>query len=338
MSTKPALIISHRCHAVFGAELTAAVARLKLPHEVVALPEDKDARLSDADVARGEIAFYSQDLNPTHGRQFFSAVRKGPNMKWIHVFNIGVDHPIYTEMQERGVRVTTSAGTTAQPISQTAITGMLMLSRGFPFWIKSQAERRWQQVRLQDSPADLPGQTVLVYGMGSIGAEFARLSKALGMHVIGVRRTPQLARKANDPVDEMHTPDQIDKLLPRAQWLMLCSPLTSETRKLMNAQRLALLPRGAHVLNVSRGEVIDEAAMIESLKGGHLAGAYLDVFEQEPLPAESALWDLPNVIITPHNSTSSRGNERRVFDCFTRILEQWANKQSPLTNEVLRTG
>ncbi len=338
MSTKPALIISHRCHAVFGAELTAAVARLKLPHEVAALPEDKDARLSDADVARGEIAFYSQDLNPTHGRQFFSAVRKGPNMKWIHVFNIGVDHPIYTEMQERGVRVTTSAGTTAQPISQTAITGMLMLSRGFPFWIKSQAERRWQQVRLQDSPADLPGQTVLVYGMGSIGAEFARLAKALGMHVIGVRRTPQLARKANDPVDEMHTPDQIDKLLPRAQWLMLCSPLTSETRKLMNAQRLALLPKGAHVLNVSRGEVIDEAAMIESLKGGHLAGAYLDVFEQEPLPAESALWDLPNVIITPHNSTSSRGNERRVFDCFTRILEQWANKQSPLTNEVLRTG
>ena len=335
MSTKPALIISHRCHAVFAEELTAAVARLKLPHDVVALPEDKDARLSEADVARGEIAFYSQDLNPAHGRQFFSAVRKGPNMKWIHVFNIGVDHPIYTEMLERGVKVTTSAGTTAMPISQTALTGMLMLSRGFPFWMKSQAEHRWQQVRLQDSPADLPGQTVLVYGMGSIGAEFARLAKVLGMHVIGVRRSP---RKADDPVDEMHQPDQIDKLLPRAQWLMLCSPLTSETRKLINAQRLALLPKGAHVLNVSRGEVIDEAAMIDSLKSGHLAGAYLDVFEQEPLPAESPLWSLPNVIITPHNSTSSRGNERRVFDCFTRILEQWANKQSPLTNEVLRTG
>ena len=152
MSTKPALIISHRCHAVFAEELTAAVARLKLPHDVVALPVDKDARLSEADVARGEIAFYSQDLNPAHGRQFFSAVRKGPNMKWIHVFNIGVDHPIYTEMLERGVKVTTSAGTTAMPISQTALTGMLMLSRGFPFWMKSQAEHRWQQVRLQDSP------------------------------------------------------------------------------------------------------------------------------------------------------------------------------------------
>lgn len=334
MSTKPALIVSHRCHAIYGAELQATVNRLGLPHEVVALPADKDARLSDADVARGEIAFYSQDLNPAHGRQFFSAVRKGPNMKWIHVFNIGVDHPIYNEMLERGVRVTTSAGTTAQPISQTALTGMLMLSRGFPFWIKAQAERRWQQVRLQDSPPDLPGQTVVVYGMGSIGTAFARLAKALGMNVIGVRRSPQ---KPGDPVDEMHAPDQIDKLLPRAQWLMLCSPLTNETRKLINAQRLALMPKGAYILNVSRGEVIDEAAMIAALQSGHLGGAYLDVFETEPLPAESPLWGLPNVIITPHNSTSSNGNERRVFDCFVHILEQY-KKGGPLTNEVLRTG
>ncbi len=332
MTTKPALIVSHRCHAEFGAELNAAVARLKLPYEVVALPADKDARLPEADVARGEIAFYSQDLNPNHARQFFSAVRKGPNIQWLHVFNIGVDHPIYTEMLERGVRVTTSAGTTAQPISQTALTGMLMLSRGFPHWMSAQAGRRWAPVRLQDSPRDLPGQTVLVYGMGGIGTEFARLAKALGMKVIGVRRSP---RKADDPVDEMHTPDQIDQLLPRADWLMLCSPLTAQTRKLMSAQRLALLPKGAYVLNVSRGEVVDEAAMIDALNSGHLAGAYLDVFEQEPLPTESPLWDMTNVIITPHNSTSSDGNERRVFDCFLHILEQWASK-APLTNEVLR--
>lgn len=330
MTAKPALIISHRCNTVFGAELAATVARLKLPHEIVPLPADKEARLPEADVARGEIAFFSQDLNPDFSRQFFSAVRKGPSIKWVHVFNVGVDHPIYTEMLERGVRVTTSAGTTGKPIAQTALTGMLMLSRGFPHWIQSQTAKRWAPVRLQDSPPDLPGQTVVIYGMGSIGAEFARLAKALGMHVIGVRRSP---RKADDPVDEMHTPEQIDKLLPRAQWLMLCSPLTTETRKLMSAQQLALLPKGAYVLNVSRGEVIDEPAMIEALKSGHLAGAYLDVFEKEPLPTESPLWDMPNVIVTPHNSTSSSNNERRVFDCFTQILEQWAT-QAPMTNEV----
>ncbi|MSQ74043.1 MAG: D-2-hydroxyacid dehydrogenase [Betaproteobacteria bacterium] len=319
MSAKPALIISHRCHAEFGAALAAAVTRLKLPHDIVALPADKDARLSEADVARAEIAFFSQDLNPTHSRQFFSAVRKAPNFKWLHVFNIGVDHPIYTEMLERGVRVTTSAGTTAQPISQTALTAMLMLARGFPHWLKAQAEHRWDPVRLQNPPRDLPGQTVLVYGMGQIGTEFARLSRALSLHVIGVRRS---ARKADDPVDEMHTPDQLDRLLPRADWLMLCCPLTAETRKLLSAQRLSLLPKGAYVLNVARGEVIDEAAMIAALKSGHLAGAYLDVFEQEPLPAASPLWDLPNVIVTPHNSTSSSGNEQRVLDCFVHILEQ----------------
>ena len=333
-SATRALVISHRCHEVFAAELAAIVARLQLPHEVVALPADKEARLSDADVARTEIAFFSQDLNPSHSKQFFSAVRKAPNIKWVHVFNIGVDHPIYTEMLERGVRVTTSAGTTFEPIAQTALTGMLMLSRGFPHWMKAQAGRRWEPVRLQVSPPDLGGQTALVYGMGAIGAEFARLAKALGMHVIGVRRS---RRKADDPVDEMHTPDQLDALLPRAQWLILASPLTPETRKLINAERLARLPKGAHILNISRGEVVDEAAMIAALQSGHLAGAYLDVFEQEPLPEPSPLWDLPNVIITPHNASSSIGNERRVFDCFTGILGQFKTG-GPMTNEVLLVG
>ena len=319
---------------MFGAELTAALASLKVPLEQLVLPVDKDARPAEADIARIEVAFFSQDNFPDYSRQFFSAARKARNLKWLHAFNVGVDHPIYTEMLERGVRITTSAGTTAEPIAQTALTGMLMLSRGFPHWLKAQREHRWDPVRLQQSPRDLPGQTVLVVGMGGIGAAFARLARALGMRVIGVRRQP---KKADDPVDEMHTPDQLDALLPRADWLMLACPLTTETRKLITAQRLALLPKGAHLLNIARGEIIDEAAMIAALQSGHLAGAYLDVFEQEPLPAASPLWDMPNVLVTPHNSTNSRGNERRVFDCFVRILEQWKNG-TPLTNEVFRTG
>lgn len=330
----PALLISHACQALFGAEMAATLVRLNLPLELLVLPADKDARLAEADVARIEVAFFSQDVFPDHSRQFFSAARKAPNLKWLHAFNVGVDHPIYTEMLERGVRITTSAGTTAEPIAQTALTGMLMLSRGFPHWLKAQREHRWDPVRLQQSPRDLPGQTVLVIGFGGIGAAFARLARALGLHVIGVRRG---ARKADDPVDEMHTPDQLDALLPRADWLMLACPLTTETRKLITAQRLALLSKGAHIINIARGEVIDEAAMIAALQSRHLAGAYLDVFEQEPLPTTSPLWDMPNVLVTPHNSTNSRGNERRVFECFVHILEQWKNG-TPLTNEVFRTG
>jgi phosphoglycerate dehydrogenase-like enzyme len=337
MTTTPALLVSHACHAMFGAELAAALARLQLPMAMLVLPADKDARAAEADVARIEVAFFSQDVFPDHSRQFFSAVRKAPKLKWLHAFNVGVDHPIYTELLERGVRVTTSAGTTADPIAQTALTGMLMMSRGFPHWLKAQREHRWDPVRLQQSPRDLSGQTVLVYGVGGIGAAFARLARALGMRVIGVRRTPRSARKADDPVDEMHTPDQFDALLPRTDWLMLACPLTSETRRLITAQRLALLPKGAHIINIARGEVIDEAAMIAALQSGHVAGAYLDVFEQEPLPATSPLWDMPNVLVTPHNSTNSRGNERRVYECFAQILEQWKNG-APLTNEVFRIG
>lgn len=316
----PALLISHECDQKFGAELRAVLSRLGSGLEVLVLPADKDARLAEADIARIEVAYFSQDNFPDHSRQFFSAARKAPNLKWLHVFNVGVDHPIYTEMLERGVRLTTAAGTTAEPIAQTALTGMLMLSRGFPHWLRAQHDHRWDPVRLEVSPRDLKEQTVLVYGMGAIGAEFARLAKPLGMRVIGVRRG---SRKPDDAVDELHTPDRLDALLPRADWLLLACPLTKETRGLISAQRLSLLPQGAHVLNVARGEVIDEPAMTAALQSGRLAGAYLDVFVQEPLPANSPLWDLPNVLVTPHNSSSSIGNERRVFDGFVRNLHQW---------------
>lgn len=316
---------------MFGAGLAAAVARLKLPLEVLVLPADKEARLSAADIARIEVAFFSQDIVPDFSRQFFSAVRKAPNVKWLHVFNVGVDHPIFTEMLRRGVRLTTSTGTTAEPIAQTALTGLLMLARGFPHWLKAQAAHRWEPIRLQESPRDLSGQTVLVYGLGEIGREFARLAKALGMRVIGVRRSP---RKTDDPVDEMHTPDRLDALLPRAEWLMLACPLTPETRGLITEKRLAMLPKGACIINIARGEVIDEAAMIAALNGGHIAGAYLDVFEQEPLPAASPLWNMPNVIVTPHNSSSALGNEQRVFEVFVRNLERWQRGEA-LINEFI---
>jgi phosphoglycerate dehydrogenase-like enzyme len=328
----PALLISHACQRMFGAELVANLQRLKLGLDILVLPADPEARLPSDDIPRVELAFFSQDVFPGHSRQFFSAVRKAPNVKWLHAFNVGVDHPIYTEMMERGVRITSSVGTTAEPIAQTALTGMLMLARGFPNWLRLQAEKRWAPVRLQDSPRDLPGQTVLVYGMGHIGAEFARLAKALNMKVIGVRRSP---RKPEDPVDEMHAPDQLDKLLPRADWLMLACPLTPETRAVFNAQRLALLPKGAHILNVARGECIDEPAMTAMLQDGRLAGAYLDVFAKEPLPQDSPLWSMPNVLVTPHNSTSAIGNERRVFDLFTQNLARW-QRGDPLLYEAKR--
>ena len=127
-----ALLLSHQFHAQYAARVTAATAREKIRAEFLVLPPDPAARLPDADCARVEVAFFSGDVFPEHSRQFFSTVRKAPHLKWLHAFNVGVDHPIYAELLGRGVRVTTSAGSTVEPIAQTAIMGLLALARGFP--------------------------------------------------------------------------------------------------------------------------------------------------------------------------------------------------------------
>jgi phosphoglycerate dehydrogenase-like enzyme len=131
----------------------------------------------------------------------------------------------------------------------------------------------------------------------------------------------------------MVTPADLDRVLPAADWLVLAPILSPETRGMIDARRIALLPRGARVINISRGAVIDETAMIEALRSGQLGGAYLDVFEKEPLPADSPLWSLPNVILTPHNSAVSRGKFYREADLFFENLRRWATGR-PLINEV----
>ena len=327
-----ALLLSHHLHARYAARIADAAARAGVTADFLVLPPDPGGRLPDADCARAEIAFFSSDVFPDYSRQFFSAVRKAPGLRWLHVFNVGVDHPIYTEMLGRGVRLTTSAGSTAVPIAQTAIMALLALARGLPRWSAAQRERRWDPVRAEPLPRDLAGQTLVIVGVGSIGAEIARLSRALGLRVIGVRRTPQ---GPGDPVDELHPPAALPALAARCDWLVLACPLTPETRGLVDAALIARLPAGAHLINVARGEIVNEPALIAALERGHLAGAYLDVFEQEPLPPESPLWSLPNVLVTPHNSAVSSGNDERVLEIFLDNLGRW-RRGEPMVNEVSR--
>ncbi len=327
------LLVSHQLHAERGADLATQARAAGLALELVVLPADPGGRLADADCARLDCAFFSNDVFPAHSRQFFSAVRKAPALQWLHVFNAGVDHPIYTEMLQRGVRLTTSAGATSEPIAQTAITGLLMLARNFPRWLAGQHERRWDPARAPDFPRDLVGQTALILGLGSIGSEIARLARVLGLHVIGIRRGP---RRADDPVDELHPPGKLAELLPRADWLMITCPLTTDTRGLISAGMLARLPQGARILNIARGEIIDETALIAALREGRIGGAYLDVFGKEPLPAESPLWNLPNVIVSPHNSGIAAGNDERVYRMFIANLERW-QRGTTLVNEVAAT-
>ena len=149
------LLLSHRFNAAHGARLAAAAARDSFRAETIVLPADPAARLADADCARAEVAFFSGDVFPDHSRQFFSAVRKAPRLAWLHVFNVGVDHPIYSEMLERGVRLTTSSGSASVAIAQTAIAALLALARGFPHWLGAQRRHEWAPLRGDASPREI---------------------------------------------------------------------------------------------------------------------------------------------------------------------------------------
>jgi len=324
-----AAIVSHRFSTRFGPDIVVAARRDGIELELLALPRDPEARLDDTQAARAEIAYFSSDVFPQFAKPFFSATRKAAGLKWLQVFNAGVDHPIFASIPERGVRLTTSSGSAAEPIAQTAIAGMLYFARGFPRWTASQRTRTWNPLRPDEFPRDLRGQTMVIYGVGKIGSEITRLARMLGMRVIGVRRSAEKP----EHVDEFHTPDKLAELLPACDWLTLACPLTRETRGSVSAAMLEKLPRGAHLINISRGEIIDEPALIAALRSRHLGGAYLDVFAQEPLPADSPLWDMPNVLCSPHNASASAGNDARINAIFLDNLGRW-KRNEPLINEV----
>ncbi len=323
----PTLLVSHSVAERYGASIAEAFPGI----ETLILPGDSDQPLDDETRARIDYAFFSTDIYPASSRSFFTTVRAAPNLRWIHVMSAGVDNWVFQELLKKGIRMTTSSGSTAKPIAQSVIGGMLMLSRGFLAWGDSQRRHAWEPIRGAATPADLIGQTMTVVGLGAIGAEIARISAAIGLDVIGVRRSPW---REGDPVRELVPPSALLSVAPRTDWLVLACPLTDETRGLVSSEVLSALPKGAHVLNIARGEVADEPALIEALQSGHLGGAYLDVFTKEPLDPASPFWDMPNVIVSPHNSAAALGNDHRVAtESFLPNLARMA-KGEPLVNEV----
>jgi phosphoglycerate dehydrogenase-like enzyme len=321
----PTLLVSPAFIRRYHAEVAAAWPGI----ELIVLPEDPAGRLDPGDLARVDYAYFSGDIYPDYSRSFFAAAQGAANLKWMHVFNAGVDAPIFSRMLERGVRLTTSAGSTAQPIAQSAIGGMLMLARPFLAWMESQSRHQWEPLR-GAPPPDLVGQRMTVIGLGAIGSEIARIASAIGLQVTGVRRSP---RRDTDPVREIAPPSRLPELVPGTDWLVIACPLTGETRGLVSRDLLNRLKRGAHVINIGRGEVVDEPALVDALRLGQVGGAYLDVFWEEPLPTDSPLWDLPNVIISPHNSAVAAGNDARATGYFLENLRRMA-AGNPLVNEV----
>jgi phosphoglycerate dehydrogenase-like enzyme len=238
----------------------------------------------------------------------------------------------------KGIQVSTSSGANAQVVATVALAGMLALARRFPLLWAEQQARQWIPMMGDRMPRDLPGQTATIVGWGPIGQKLGSLLQALGMNVVAVRQQAQAkppnASAPSDPQSvEMVTFDDWQKVLPKTDWLVLACPLTPKTCQLVNAQALALLPKGAHLVNVARGEVADEPALIAALQSGQLGGAFLDVFAHEPLPQDSPLWAMPQVMVTPHAAGHSDGNEQRVAQMFLDNLSSWVKGQ-PLRNAV----
>lgn len=281
-------------------------------------------RVTEADVARIEVGCLSSDLYPRWSGSYMRVCLDAPNLRWLHSFSAGVDHPVFGMIVERGARLTNSTGSSARAIAHHVIMCLLAMRRELPVHLREQAERRWNTRDL----GDVEGTTVGVLGMGPIGLEVARLAIELGMHPIGIRRTV-----TGDEPCPTWTFDHLPQLLAVADAVVLALPLTPETHRLIGADELALLPAGAHLVNVGRGQLIDEAALVEALGSGQVAWAALDVTEVEPLPPDSPLWDLPNVIITPHSSAATASTRRRATDIFVDNFGRFVRGE-PLVNAV----
>jgi glyoxylate/hydroxypyruvate reductase A len=275
-------------------------------------------------LGRADILF---DFDPTHREDLPNLA---PNVRWVQASSAGIGQLVrrmgYDTRMPNTV-FTTASGIHGRPLAEFCAMAMLMFAKGLRRMIDDQQRGHWERY----AGSELGGRTLGIVGVGSIGAEVARLGQALGMRVIGTKRTTAGADLAALHLDEMHGPAGLSEVLRQADYLVIATPHTDETERLIGAAELALLPAGAVLINIGRGAVVDEAALVEALRSGQLGGAALDVFEHEPLPPESPFWQMPNVLVSPHSgSTSDRENER-LTDLFCENLRRFLAGE-PLLN------
>jgi D-2-hydroxyacid dehydrogenase (NADP+) len=254
-------------------------------------------------------------------------------LKWIHSPAAAVHQLMFPELIDSQVVVTNSSGVHGPVVAEHALAVLLALAKRLPQAMRYQAKRMWSQDQLwheHPRPREVDGATVAVIGMGGIGSEFTERAKKLGMKVIAVRQNPS---KGCAGADEVYPPSQLDEVLPRADYVLLCTPVTPATTALINAKRLAHMRPDSYLINVGRGTLVDEAALIAALQTRRIAGAALDVFEEEPLPAESPLWSLDNVLITPHTAGVTEGLWERHYRLIAENLKRFRAGQ-PLLSEV----
>jgi phosphoglycerate dehydrogenase-like enzyme len=287
----------------------------------------------EADIEYAETADVAFALNLSK-----DTVARAARLTWVHCSGHAVGHFPLAELAARGILVTNSRGVQAIPIAEHVMACLLALARRLPQTLRDQQQSLWRPNELlgDASPWLLSGRTLAVIGTGTIGQEIAVRAKAFGMRVIGMRRHPD--REAPKAFDEVRGPADRNDLLARADVVVVAAPLTEETTLLLDADAIAALKPGAIVINIARGQLIDETALAEGLASARLGGAALDVFMTEPLPAHSPLWSLPNVIVTPHNSGFRAGHFDAVIDLFSENLRRFERGVDLLNVVDLQSG
>ncbi len=269
----------------------------EMGHEVVFMQQEADSLPCAPDWVEGVIG---NGLFLHHPIHLFSRLR------YIQLTSAGTDRVDGDYIRNKAITLHTAGNTYAVPMAESTVCGVLELYKGMRGFCGSQQQRQWVKNR---SIFELQGKNVLIVGCGHYGRACAERFHAFGCRVTGVDMHVDIAFPAFDAVAHV---ERLDALLPSADIVVLAVPGTAANTHLINAHRFSLMKGGAVIANVARGNLIDTEALLAALDGGKLLGAVLDVFEQEPLPAESPLWDFPNVILTPHNSFVGDGNQARL--------------------------
>jgi len=244
-------------------------------------------------------------------------------LKWLHSTAAGVAQLMYPELRDSGIVVTNPSGIFSVPMAEHTMGLLVALARNFPDSVRYQNNSHWGQQDLWDKPqhlTELNGQLLLIVGYGSIGRELARRAHAFDMRVWGVTRS---GKGDANYAEKIVLAAQLDEVLPAADYVVVAAPETQETAQLMSATRIAKMKRGARLINVGRGSLLDETALLRALESEALAGAALDVAATEPLPSDSPLWKAPNLFVTPHTSGVSDRLWSRQADILVQLLERW---------------
>lgn len=251
-----------------------------------------------------------------------------PNLEWLQTVGVGIDHYPLKALRSAGIVVTNAAGVSAEPVAEQVLGYLLVFERRIHRGLRQQYESRWERY----SAGELRGKTLGIIGVGSIGGRVAELAQSVGMTVIGSKRHPETG---HEHVDELVGSTDVSDLLPRVDYLVISCPLTEETRGLIGEEELVALPSSSVLINIARGEIVDEAALTRAVQNKRIRGAALDVFEKEPLPLDSPLWGLSNVIVTPHMAVSTPKYWARLADIFAQNYEQYtAGEPGSFINEV----